>query len=46
MHSSLVCKKLKIVNNGVVSPYHSRSVVYDVVVSGSAAAECTLWEGV
>ena len=34
---------IKIVNNGVVYPYPSRSVVYNAVVSGPAAAECTLW---
>ena len=34
--------KVKIVNNGVVSRYPSRSVVYNVDVSGPAAVECTL----
>ena len=35
---------VKIVNNGVVSRYPSRSLVYNAVDSGLAAAECTLWE--
>ena len=34
----------KIVNNGVVSRYPSRSVVYKAVVSGPEAAERTLFE--
>ena len=33
-------------NNGVVSRYPSRSVVYTAVGSGPAAAECTPWKWV
>ena len=35
---------VKILNNGVVSRYPSRSLVYNAVNSGLAAAECTLWQ--
>ena len=34
--------KKKSINNGVVSRYPSSSVVYNIVGSGPAAAECTL----
>ena len=37
-------QSVKIVNNGVVSPYPSSSVVYNAVVSGLVVAECNLWE--
>ena len=39
-------ERKKIVNNGVVSRYPSRSVEYNAVGSGPSAAECTLWKWV
>ena len=42
MHSPPGGLGVKIVNNGVVSPYPSCSVVHNAVVSGPAAAGCTL----
>ena len=46
MHSSSDGLSVKFANNGVVSLYPSRSLEYNAVDSGLAAAECTLLEWV
>ena len=43
VHTHLGGYSVKIVNNGVVTGYPSRSLVYNAVDSWLAAAECTLW---
>ena len=44
MHSPPGGKSVKIVHNGIVSHYPFRSLVYNAVDSGLAAAEFTFWE--
>ena len=44
VHSPPGGLSVKVVNNGVVFRYPSRSVVYNAVDRGLAAAECTLWK--
>ena len=44
MHSPPGGQSVKILNNGVVSCYPSRSLVHNAIDGGLAVVECTLWE--